>query len=406
VDVVHICRCDYVNILYLDDNSVAFITPLLDDIAVEGHYLPNKLQTNSGKSFSGSKVNGMGFVLAPEDALSLISSDPRNRDVVFPYLNGEDLNDSPDQSPTRWIINFFEWDNERAMQYHNCYSIVEEKVKPERALVSRQRVREVWWQYEHLRPELYRTVAPMSRVLVVPETTKYCTFTFYTPGIVFSHMVKIIAEESASFFTILASAIHEAWVRRFSSTLETRLKYILSDAFETFPFPFTENLASLEDIGETYHETRRQIMLNRQEGLTATYNRFHNPDEHSADIQHLRELHCQMDEAVGAAYGWDDLPLDHDFHDTAQGIRYTISETARREVLKRLLALNFERYEEEQRLGVGVDVKKGKRGKKAAAVNAPANGDESNGDDGDPNAMPPEQMSFLDDDEPKQQRLL
>jgi hypothetical protein len=147
-------------------------------------------------------------------------------------------------------------------------------------------------------------------------------------------------------------------------------------------------------------------MLDRQEGLTATYNRFHNPDEHSDDIQHLRDLHRQMDEVVAAAYGWDDLLLEHDFHDTAQGVRYTISEAARREVLKRLLSLNFERYEEEQRLGVGLDGKKGKRGKKVSTANAPTNGDESNGDDGDPNAMPSEQQTLWDDDEPKQKRLL
>ena len=113
---------------------------------------------------------------------------------------------------------------------------------------------------------------------------------------------------------------------------------------------------TLSAIGGQYHEHRRQIMLARQEGLTKTYNRFHDPDEHSADIAHLRELHVEMDQAVAAAYNWDDpsassgqaLELGHGFHETAQRVRYTISEPARREVLARLLALNHQRYEEEQ----------------------------------------------------------
>jgi hypothetical protein len=56
----------------------------------------------------------------------------------------------------------------------------------------------------------------------------------------------------------------------------------------------------LNTIGELYHEHRRQIMLTRQEGLTKTYNRFHNPAEQSEDIAELRRLHEAMDHAVAA----------------------------------------------------------------------------------------------------------
>jgi len=93
-------------------------------------------------------------------------------------------------------------------------------------------------------------------------------------------------------------------------------------------------------------------MLARQEGLTKTYNRFHKPDETAEDIQKLRELHVEMDQAVASAYGWTDLDLGHGFHDTKHGIRFTISESARRQVLARLLILNHERYEEEVRQGL------------------------------------------------------
>ncbi len=54
-----------------------------------------------------------------------------------------------------------------------------------------------------------------------------------------------------------------------------------------------------------------------------------------------------LDQAVAAAYGWQDLDLSHGFHETKQGIRFTISEAARREVLDRLLALNHQRHAEE-----------------------------------------------------------
>ena len=103
-------------------------------------------------------------------------------------------------------------------------------------------------------------------------------------------------------------------------------------------------------------------------GLTKTYNRFHDPDETADDIQKLRELHVEMDNAVAAAYGWTDLDLGHGFHETKQGVRFTISEPARREVLARLLKLNHERYAEE--VAQGLHESKSKRavgdGKKKA----------------------------------------
>jgi hypothetical protein len=233
--------------------------------------------------------------------------------------------------------------------------IVQDKVYLERQQLTAdnsvsKRRREYWWQYGALAKALYQTIRPLQRVLVCPIVTKYVSFGFVPSNWVYAHRVCVFAFETYDAFSILQSSMHEAWARKYSSTLETRINYSSSDVFETFPFP--ADLRGLETIGEQYHEYRRQIMLARQEGLTATYNRFHNPDEHSADIVRLRELHVEMDRAVAAAYGWDDINLGHGFHQTAQGIRYTISEDARREVLARLLKLNHERYEEEVRMGL------------------------------------------------------
>jgi hypothetical protein len=143
--------------------------------------------------------------------------------------------------------------------------------------------------------------------------------------------------------------------------METRLRFSITDSFETFPFP--ENTDTLETIGETYYTHRQTIMQTRQEGLTKTYNRFHDPTQTDPDIQTLRDLHIQMDNAVAAAYGWHDLTLDHDFHETKQGLRFTISEGDRREVLDRLLELNHQRYAEE--VAQGLHDKKRKKAKKS-----------------------------------------
>ena len=130
--------------------------------------------------------------------------------------------------------------------------------------------------------------------------------------------------------------------------------------FETFLFP--SSTALIEDAGSRYYEHRARVMLNWQEGLLIDKFAEESIREASADIQKLRQLHVEMDNTVAAAYGWTDLNLDHGFHETKQGMRYTISETARKEVLQRLLKLNHERYAEEEKQGL--------RSKKGAAKKA------------------------------------
>jgi hypothetical protein len=87
-----------------------------------------------------------------------------------------------------------------------------------------------------------------------------------------------------------------------------------------------------------------------------------------------------MDHAVTAAYGWTDLDLGHGFHETKQGVRFTISEPARREVLQRLLKLNHERYAEEVAAGLHEKKRGGGRvagGGKKKAASKPAKQDAS-----------------------------
>src|SRR5207302_7415493 len=102
--------------------------------------------------------------------------------------------------------------------------------------------------------------------------------------------------------------IHEVWVRFFSSTLKDDLQYTSSVCFETFPFPDSfETDAKLEAVGKEYYDFRAALMVKNNEGLTKTYNRFHDPNETSPDIHKLRTLHAAMDRAVLDAYGWTDL---------------------------------------------------------------------------------------------------
>ena len=95
-------------------------------------------------------------------------------------------------------------------------------------------------------------------------------------------------------------------------------------------------------------------MVRRAEGLTRTYNRFHDPNEDGDDIATLRSLHAAMDRAVLDAYGWRDIPTDcvflpdYEIDEEEWGAkkkpyRYRWPDAIRDEVLARLLELNAER---------------------------------------------------------------
>jgi len=105
-------------------------------------------------------------------------------------------------------------------------------------------------------------------------------------------------------------------------------------------------------------------MIASSEGLTDTYNRFHDPEESTQSILDLRELHELMDRAVLDAYGWIDIKPkcefipefdDEDEEDETgrthkKKYRYRWPDEVRDEVLARLLELNRQRSLEEGQL--------------------------------------------------------
>ncbi|MFC1533650.1 Eco57I restriction-modification methylase domain-containing protein [Thermodesulfobacteriota bacterium] len=399
---------DWNGLRLLGNKKVDYINSYFNDEVTIGD--PFVLAGNKKKSFKGSDIMGAGFILTKEQASTLISNNKKNEDVIFPFLNGSDLNNHPEQRPSRYIINFFDWELEKASEYEECFSIIEDKVKPERETKNRERNRKLWWIYCENRPGLYSSINGMDKFLIIAATSKTVAFTFIPNGYVYSKATIVFPFDEYSIFSILQSTFHNQWAWKYGSTMKTDLSYTSTDVFETFPFPQSflslKHEAKLEDIGEKYHEFRHKLMQEVQLGLTKIYNQFHNPqlreifseekesisslsskdfqkkygketvalwnhlnkiegacefNEAANKVFHLRKLHKQMDEAVLEAYGWHEdskygpaINLDHDFYEVDylpenDRIRYTISLEARKEILKRLLLLNHEIHEKESK---------------------------------------------------------
>lgn len=377
---------------FLNAQQVDRISAYLDTSETDDK--PYVLLANEDKSFIGSYVLGKGFILEEEEARAWIAQDPRYAEVVRPYLNGDDLNSRPDQSPSRWVINFYDWPLRRyteeewdllptdermgivgrlenrkkiaiappaytdpvAMDYPLAYERVLEEVKPERDKLGGNTTaddrRENWWRYGRHSPGLYSRIENMDRILVMPRVTKTHAPTFFGTSYVYSDAVVCITLQTWGHYTVLQSSGFEHWAWMYSSSMKGDRRFSPSDCFENFPFP--EQMDTLEAIGEAYYTHRQSLMQERQIGLTKLYNAFHNPKTvGDAGLDTLRRLHRTMDEAVAAAYGWEDLDLAHDFYNVDylpenDQMRYTLHPAARKEVLARLLKLNHARRLQEE----------------------------------------------------------
>ena len=326
-----------------DGAPVARISSLLEPAGrAEGR--PERLAENAGAAFIGCYVLGKGFILEPEEAQEWIAADPRNADVLFPYLNGEDLNSRPDCSPSRWVIDFSGQDEFSASSYEFPFERVVSQVKSERLRKNQQAYRVYWWQFAHKGAVWKKAVASFDEVLVIALVSKTVMPVRVPTGQVFSHMLGVFATDSYAQQAILSSSVHQDWVIAYGSTLETRVRYTPSDVFETFPRP--EPTAELEAIGRTLDAERREIMLRRSLGLTRLYNLVNDPGlEASADpdVDRMRAIHVELDAVVAAAYGWEDLDLAHGFHTYRQMTRWTVAPVTRVEILDRLLEENHRR---------------------------------------------------------------
>ena len=367
----------------LDNRPVELISSFFEE--AEELAEPAKLGENSRKIYQGSIFRGNGFLLTHDQADQIIQKNPKCREVIRTIINGKELNNKPDQTPSRSTIDFFDMTELQASNYQEPFSIVLSLVKPVRmALDDKTAInrdhRSRWWQYAFVRENLYRKIRDLPRCFVAARTTKHLSFSAMPTDYVFSDALYVLTTDRWDLFTVVQSTLHEVWARKYSGALKQDLRYSPSNCFDSFAFPaglWGSDNPNLAEIGERYHAHRKELMLSLQLGLTKVYNLFHardlspemvakvsKQDPDTADtgfdaLVELRGLHVALDIAVRDIYGWKDLELEHDFHEVEtlpenDRTRFTISPKARRELLNRLFAENHSRT---PNLSVDVDAK-------------------------------------------------
>lgn len=326
------------------------------------------LRSNSQVSNRGLELGGAGFIVDKDEATNLgLRSQPNLQKVIRPYCNGKDLTQVSRQA---FVIDCFGLEADEVREkFPTVYQRLLERVKPERDQNRAPLLREKWWLHRRLRGDLRQALAGLDRYAATVETSKHRFFVFLPAAVAPDNMLVVIASDDASKLGILSSRIHIAWALAAGGRLGVGNdpRYNKTRCFETFPFPDAtpEQQIQIRELAERLDAHRKRQQAQHPElTLTGMYNvleklRAGEPLNAKEKIIHeqglvsvLRELHDELDRAVFAAYGWDDLAaqlVGKPGATTPLPDKPEAQAEAEEELLCRLVALNAERAAEEAR---------------------------------------------------------
>ncbi|WP_446811553.1 Eco57I restriction-modification methylase domain-containing protein [Methylomonas sp. 2BW1-5-20] len=334
--------------VFYDDKKVDFLgSNLSDEVDLS---LVRSLSKQPFYCGIGAKPYGEGFVIKKDEAQKLLFENKILSECLFEFFVGADLNANFPPNDARWIINFKDWSLDVAEKYNECMEIVRKNVLPERIKDSDRVRRTYWWQFERHARELYQSLNNLEFAFARSVVSRAHIIVPVEIGPVYSANVVVFCTQEWGDFSVLQSSLHTEWFFSKSASMASGNKmYVPSECFDTFPWPI--DTSPVSELGRDFHELRLSFY---KENLSPNelQHQFDSPNSSTVQINKLRDAFSLMDINILSLYGWKDIYLNHDFYETKQGIRYTISEAARREILDRLLELNHQRYAEEVAAGL------------------------------------------------------
>jgi len=293
----------------LDDQQVPEINAdLTSGLDTTGKHV---LRNNRGFCFMGStKVGDFDIPEATAVAWLLKSHVKQscNSDVLRPFRNGSDLVRS---DSGRWVIDFGVTMTEaEAARYSSPFEFVRVHVKPFRDQNNRKLYREKWWIHAEPRPGFRSAVQALSRYLGTARVAKHRLFVWLDAAVLPDSKVIALAFDDDYRFGVMQSRAHEVWTDATCAMHGgERRTYNPTECFETFPFPFPDDLPQAEppikpppkprkpEPDRTYAENlaAKNYFMGKEEYVPAGGS-ARTPDEHRAAITAAaRELNEQRE---------------------------------------------------------------------------------------------------------------
>jgi hypothetical protein len=178
------------------------------------------LTLNDGRSFFGCLPGDLGFLLESDEAAALLEGKHLAwRDLIRPYLIGNDLTKDPEQRPSRWVIDFGHRTLEQAMQFPEALELVRQRVKPDRDKVRRPGYRRYWWRFKEPLTAMRKAIEPFERYIASPAQAKRIQFSWVGKHVCPSNLVTVFAFEDDYAMGVISAFAHHSWLTAGWSTL-------------------------------------------------------------------------------------------------------------------------------------------------------------------------------------------
>ncbi|MEA2276808.1 MAG: hypothetical protein QOC78_1768 [Solirubrobacteraceae bacterium] len=290
--------------------------------------LAPKLQTNKKPklSFQGQTPGRPGFYRTPEEARALVANDASSAEVLFPYLIGDELNS--DGQPTRFIIDIPSEDAIEARRWHAVYDHLKATVLPMREAEAAQEAADNaelakqrpnarlnwhhrgflsrWWRHSYRRDDMLTVIEQLPRFIALSRVaveSRQSVYHFVSPAIRPGDRLQVFALDDDYSFGILHSTFHRLWFEGTGSR-QGKGKGVTyaTKTWQTFPWPQApteETVTGVVDVVERLLDFR-ESKVTAGTPLITLYDTLREPGKNP-----LRDLHDELDAAVGAAYGFN-----------------------------------------------------------------------------------------------------
>jgi hypothetical protein len=166
-----------------------------------------------------------------------------NSDVLIPICNATDVTKRPRDV---WNVDFgLDMSLEAASLYEAPFEHVRETVYPLRVNHREARQTRYWWLFARPCPDMRKALAGLPRFLTTPRVSKFRVLRWLEPEVLCDSAVVAFARDDDYFFGVLQSRFHEVWALGQGTQLrekESGFRYTPTTCFETFPFPFPDDL--------------------------------------------------------------------------------------------------------------------------------------------------------------------
>ncbi len=286
------------------------------------------LETNAGAGicFQGQTHGHDGFLVDRSEGERWLSRKPELRDVLFPYLIGNDLLGNLDAQPSRYVIDFHPQDVLQSAAYEPAFSRVKKLVLPDREQAAAEEASrnqttrernpaarvnlhhhnflEKWWTLSYPRGEMKEALGGLRRFVACVRVTKRPIFEMVATEIRPNDALMVFALEDDYSFGILQSGMHWEWFKARCSTLEERFRYTSNTVFDSFPWPQSpaaEDVKAVAEAAVELRRIRREVMRTNGWTLRKLYRSLDQPGQNP-----LRAATESLDSAVRQCYGMAD----------------------------------------------------------------------------------------------------